>query len=163
MPELLWDGKYDKDGKKTGPVRIALPFQTVETVNESARIASAAILPEQTIGRGLRLMFRDASVDYRERVDIIGNKTFMEFVEDLEKLEEVTLDTFEVGKDRLKIVTILPLEDRKQFDIGLPLLTPALVRKKSGRGNRGLESAELRHDSVAARGHRCRGAGNVPL
>ena len=37
MTELIWDGKYDKDGKKNGPVRIALPFQTIETVNESAQ------------------------------------------------------------------------------------------------------------------------------
>lgn len=36
MPELVWDGKY-KDGKKVAPVRIALPFQTIETVNESAQ------------------------------------------------------------------------------------------------------------------------------
>lgn len=36
MPELIWDGKY-KDGKKVAPVRIALPFQTIETVNESAQ------------------------------------------------------------------------------------------------------------------------------
>ena len=36
MTELIWDGKY-KDGKKQGPVRIALPFQTIETVNESAQ------------------------------------------------------------------------------------------------------------------------------
>ena len=36
MTELIWDGKY-KDGKKVSPVRIALPFQTVETVNESSR------------------------------------------------------------------------------------------------------------------------------
>jgi adenine specific DNA methylase Mod len=36
MTELLWEGKY-KDGKKTSPVRIALPFQTIETVNESAQ------------------------------------------------------------------------------------------------------------------------------
>lgn len=34
MTELIWDGKY-KDGKKVGPVRIALPFQTIETINES--------------------------------------------------------------------------------------------------------------------------------
>ncbi|HLI30697.1 MAG TPA: DNA methyltransferase [Terriglobia bacterium] len=41
MTELLWDGKY-KDGKKQGPVRIALPFQTIETVNEGteARLRS---------------------------------------------------------------------------------------------------------------------------
>jgi len=32
MAELIWDGKY-KDGKKVAPVRIALPFQTIETVN----------------------------------------------------------------------------------------------------------------------------------
>ena len=37
MTELIWEGKYDKDGKKNGPVRIALPFQTIETVNESAQ------------------------------------------------------------------------------------------------------------------------------
>ncbi len=37
MAELIWEGKYDKDGKKTAPLRIALPFQTVETVNESAQ------------------------------------------------------------------------------------------------------------------------------
>jgi len=35
MTELIWDGKY-KDGKKVTPIRIALPFQTIETVNESA-------------------------------------------------------------------------------------------------------------------------------
>src|SRR5579859_8028700 len=35
MTELIWDGKY-VDGKKQSPVRVALPFQTIETVNESA-------------------------------------------------------------------------------------------------------------------------------
>jgi type III restriction enzyme len=93
--------------------------------------AKANILPEQTIGRGLRLMFRELPVSYTERVDIIGNNTFLEFVDDLEKLEELTLDTFELGKDKLRIVTIMPLEERKEFDIGLPVLTPSLVRKKS--------------------------------
>lgn len=37
MTELVWEGKY-KDGKRVAPVRIALPFQTVETVNESAQV-----------------------------------------------------------------------------------------------------------------------------
>jgi len=34
--ELIWDGKYDAHGKRVAPLRVALPFQTVETVNESA-------------------------------------------------------------------------------------------------------------------------------
>src|SRR5579885_599559 len=93
--------------------------------------AKANILPEQAIGRGLRLMFRDNPSGYTERVDIIGNKTFLAFVDDLEKLEELNLDTFEIGKDKLRIITILPLPDRKDFDIGLPLLSPSLVRKKT--------------------------------
>ncbi len=42
MTELTWEGKYDKDGKRVAPVRIALPFQTVETVNESGVQRAAA-------------------------------------------------------------------------------------------------------------------------
>src|SRR5438128_860927 len=34
MTELVWDGKY-VNGKRQAPTRIALPFQTIETVNES--------------------------------------------------------------------------------------------------------------------------------
>lgn len=37
MVELIWDGKYDANGKRSAPLRVALPFQTVETVNESAQ------------------------------------------------------------------------------------------------------------------------------
>jgi adenine-specific DNA-methyltransferase len=37
LTELIWEGKYGKDGKKVAPLRVKLPFQTVETVNESAQ------------------------------------------------------------------------------------------------------------------------------
>jgi len=35
--ELVWDGKYDANGRRIAPLRVALPFQTVETVNETAQ------------------------------------------------------------------------------------------------------------------------------
>jgi adenine-specific DNA-methyltransferase len=35
--ELIWEGKYDAAGTRTAPLRVALPLQTVETVNESAQ------------------------------------------------------------------------------------------------------------------------------
>jgi hypothetical protein len=35
--ELIWDGKYDAKGHRVAPLRLPLPFQTVETVNESAQ------------------------------------------------------------------------------------------------------------------------------
>ncbi len=93
--------------------------------------AKANILPEQTIGRGLRLMFRNMSESFTERVDIIGNKAFMDFVEDLEKLEDLKFETFQIGKDKLKIITIQPVEEKKNFDIGIPDISPILGRKKS--------------------------------
>jgi type III restriction enzyme len=93
--------------------------------------AKANILPEQTIGRGLRLMFGLQS-GYKERVDIIGNKAFLEFVEDLEKLEGLEVETFEVGKDKLKILSIMPvLPEKAAMDIALPALTAIIQRKKS--------------------------------
>ena len=93
--------------------------------------SKANILPEQTIGRGLRLMFRGQGSAYVERVDIIGNKKFIEFIDELEKDEDLTLDTFEVGKDRLVIVTVEPDAAKRDKDIALPKLTPVLARKKT--------------------------------
>src|SRR2546421_7506915 len=91
--------------------------------------SSANILPEQAIGRGLRLMFRGQS--YTERVDIIGNKKFLEFVDDLEKLEELQLETFEIGKDKLKIISIVPqIPEKAAYDLSLPRLSPMLTRKR---------------------------------
>src|SRR5450756_1852643 len=43
VTELIWDGKYDKDGRKVAPLRVALPFQTVETVNETAQERQRAL------------------------------------------------------------------------------------------------------------------------
>ena len=34
MPELIWDGKYDENGKRVAVPKLALPFQTIEIVNE---------------------------------------------------------------------------------------------------------------------------------
>jgi len=93
--------------------------------------SKANILPEQTIGRGLRLMFRGTTVGYTERVDVIGNNAFIEFVEQLERDEDMQLDTFQVGKDRLNIVTIAPDPEKMDSDIALPVLSPILARKKS--------------------------------
>lgn len=34
MPELIWDGKYDENHKRVAVPKLALPFQTIEVVNE---------------------------------------------------------------------------------------------------------------------------------
>jgi type III restriction enzyme len=93
--------------------------------------AKANILPEQTVGRGLRLMFRDGGTGYVERVDVIGNRRFIEFVEQLEREEDLELEKFEIGKDKVSIVTIEPVGEKLDKDISLPQLSPILERKKS--------------------------------
>ena len=67
MTELRWDGKYDPTtGKKCAPLKIALPFQTVETVNESAQERQKAL---DMFGAG------DVS-DWRNRL-IWGDKKYV--------------------------------------------------------------------------------------
>jgi type III restriction enzyme len=92
--------------------------------------AKANILPEQAIGRGLRLMFGPNQNTYTERVDIIGNKKFIEFVEQLEKDEDIALDTFDLDEP-VVITTIEPDPDKLQHDITVPVLSPILARKKT--------------------------------
>src|SRR5947209_8037936 len=65
MTELIWDGKY-KDAKKQGPVRIWLPFQTIETVNEST----------QDRQRSLELFSAGREAEWRNRL-IWGDKKYV--------------------------------------------------------------------------------------
>ncbi|GGR68360.1 type III restriction protein res subunit [Deinococcus seoulensis] len=94
--------------------------------------AKANILPEQAIGRGLRLMFRGQGNGYTERVDIIGNKNFMSFVEDLEKLEQIKLDAEDLdGGKPILIPQIHFVPEKAEYDIALPMLSASLIRKRS--------------------------------
>jgi type III restriction enzyme len=92
--------------------------------------SKANILPEQAIGRGLRRMFAGSNTGYTERVDVIGNPGFLKFVEQLEKDEDLTLDSFDL-KDPVVITTIEPDSNKLDQDIAVPKLSPILARKKT--------------------------------
>ena len=66
MTELIWEGKYDKNGNKVAPLRVQLPFQTVETVNESA----------QERQKTLDLFNRNRPSEWRNRL-IWGDKKYV--------------------------------------------------------------------------------------
>ena len=65
-----------------------------------------------------------------ERVDVIGNPAFLKFVEQLERDEDITLDTFDL-KEPVVITTIEPDENKLEHDITIPVLSPILARKKT--------------------------------
>lgn len=89
--------------------------------------AKANILPEQAVGRGLRLM-QEVGPDYIQIVEIIGTQKFEEFVKQLE-VEGVgvgyTRQTPDMGQ------YVFPHKAKMKFNIEIPLLTPSYSRQLS--------------------------------
>jgi type III restriction enzyme len=96
--------------------------------------ATANILPEQALGRGLRRMYtREANV--HEYVSVVGTDAFMEFVESI-KTEGVQLEYRKMGQGSIavapKIVQIdndNKKKDLDRLDISIPLMTPRLHKE----------------------------------
>lgn len=74
------------------------------------------ILPEQAIGRGLRLM-RGISPDHTQTLEVMGTQAFEEFVRELEK-EGVGINTVKTPPPLP--VTISPERSRLIYDIEIP-------------------------------------------
>ncbi len=99
-----------------------------------AYVATSNILPEQTLGRGLRRMFFGRE-DVEEYVSVIGTPAFMDFVESI-KAEGVELEKRPIGPGTKPITpTVIeidhsnPKKNIQKLDIELPILTPRLQRE----------------------------------
>ncbi len=94
--------------------------------------SKANILPEQTLGRGLRRMYPDG---VKESVSVIGTDAFMEFVESIQA-EGVELERQPMGEGtgpKTPIVVEVDKENVKKdidaLDIDIPILTRRVYRK----------------------------------
>ena len=94
-----------------------------------AYAAKSNILPEQTLGRGLRRMYFGS--DQRETVSVMGTPAFMEFVESIQS-EGVTFDRVPMGgagsRERQDSVVVevdntSPEKNIDELDITVPRLT----------------------------------------
>jgi len=95
--------------------------------------SKAQILPEQTLGRGLRRMYFDPNIP--EKVSVVGTDAFMDFVESI-KSEGVQL---EYKKMDLNSTANTPMiveidqqnvkKDISKLDIEIPVLTPRIYRE----------------------------------
>jgi Restriction endonuclease len=95
--------------------------------------AASNILPEQTIGRGLRRMF--FGQDVKEQVSVLGTEAFLEFVETI-KNEGVELERRPMGQGSqsagpmvIEIDRANPDKDIAALDIELPKLKPRIERQ----------------------------------
>jgi adenine-specific DNA-methyltransferase len=125
MAELIWDGKYDEHGNKRAPVRIELPFQTVETINESA----------QERQRTLELSSSGNDPEWRNRL-IWGDKKYVlpsllpEFAG---KVDLIYIDPpFDTGAD-FSFSTIIPGTE-EEFTKQPSVLEQKAYRDTWGRG-----------------------------
>jgi len=127
MTELIWDGKY-KDGKKQGPVRIALPFQTIETVNESA----------QDRRRNLELFASGRSTEWRNRL-IWGDKKYVLpslLAELAGKIDLIYIDPpFDTGAD-FSFTATIPEADSEGIEF---TKQPSLLEQKAYRDTWGVD------------------------
>ena len=99
-----------------------------------AYVAASNILPEQTLGRGLRRMFFGRE-DVEEYVSVVGTPAFMDFVESI-KAEGVELEKRKMDSTTKAITpTVIevdydnPRKDIQRLDIELPILTPRIQRE----------------------------------
>lgn len=94
--------------------------------------AKSNILPEQTLGRGLRKMYPGEVPEY---VSVVGTDAFMDFVESIQA-EGVELERGPMGegtKGKTPIVIEVdeenPKKDIDKLDIEVPLLSPRVYRE----------------------------------
>lgn len=96
--------------------------------------AQSNILPEQTLGRGLRRMYFGS--DVRETVSVMGTPAFMEFVESIQS-EGVTFERVPMGPDgprghdalTIEVDNENPDKDIGALDIALPRLSRRFTRE----------------------------------
>ncbi len=105
---------------------------TIVGLRPFGRGKGSNILPEQTLGRGIRRMYRNE--DVTEYVSIVGTKPFLDFVESI-KSEGVILERMEMGegtKPKSPMVIEIDNENTKKdienLDIKIPILTPRIQR-----------------------------------
>jgi len=112
--------------------------------------AKSNILPEQTLGRGLRKMYPGGVEEY---VSVVGTNAFMDFVESIQA-EGVVLERKPMGEGteaKTPLVVEVDKENVKKdidaLDIEIPVLTPRVYREYKNLGY--LDVSALGHQRVA--------------
>lgn len=102
-----------------------------------AYAAQSNILPEQTLGRGLRKMYPGGVEEY---VSVVGTDAFMDFVESIQA-EGVVLERKPMGEGtgpKTPLVVEIDKENEKKdievLDIEIPVMTPRVYREYKSLG-----------------------------
>ena len=113
--------------------------------------AKSNILPEQTLGRGLRRMYPESEAE--ERVSVVGTDAFMEFVESIQA-EGVKFERAAMGADAASNTPLVievddenTKKDIDKLDIEIPVLTPRVYREYKNLSE--LDSSAMQFQTIA--------------
>ncbi len=133
--ELVWEAKYEADGKRVAPLRVTLPFQTIEAVNESA----------EDRRHTLELFAQNRQTEWRNRL-IWGDKKYLlpSLLADLAgKVNLIYIDPpFDTGADFSFTATVPDHPDTPDDDSFNFTKEPSIIEQKAYRDTwgRGLDS-----------------------
>ena len=109
------------------------------------------ILPEQTLGRGLRRMYSNYELEYEE-VSVVGTDAFIDFVESI-KSEGVELERKAMGAGtppKAPLIIEIDSENKKkdntQLDIKIPVLSPRIHREYKNLSE--LDASKFDHKKI---------------
>ncbi len=128
-----WDSRY-KAIVSVMMLKEGWDVKNVTTiVGLRAYSAKSNILPEQTLGRGLRKMYPGNNV--KEYVSVVGTDAFMDFVESIQS-EGVELERKPMGEGTgpktpliVEVDNENPKKDIDKLDIKIPVLSPRIYRE----------------------------------
>lgn len=115
--------------------------------------ASSEVLPEQTLGRGLRRMFR-GDPSFKEFVSVVGTPAFLDFVDSIQS-EGVELDRVPMGdtgthQPQKPLVVEVDIADESKdldaLDIPLPRLASRITRETRNLDD--LDPASMKHPAI---------------
>lgn len=117
-----------------------------------AYAAKSSILPEQTLGRGLRKMYPGGVEEY---VSVVGTDAFMEFVESIQA-EGVELERKAMGQGTgAKTPLVIEVDngndkkDLDKLDIAIPVLSPRIYREYKNLAD--LDTGAMSHQALLYR------------
>ncbi len=137
MPELIWDGKYGKDGKQVPLLRVPLPFQTIETVNESVQERQRTF---DLFGRGQasgwrnRLIWGDKKYVLPTLADELGGSVNLIYID----------PPFATGDDFTLSVQVPTYGKSERSETGVFIKEPSLIEQKAYRDTWGVTSEARR-------------------
>ncbi len=133
--ELVWDGKYDKDGRRVSPPRIAMPTQTIETLNESSQ------------DRQTQLALGAAQDSWRNRL-IWGDKRYIlpSLLQEFSgKVDLIYIDPpFDTGADFSFMAGVPDYKGTAEDDSREFIKKPSLIEQKAYRDTWGVTEEEKR-------------------